>query len=142
MLILDLVARSAATEAFRAAVEQFCRTGAPGPVLEFDPRCPPVKVERTLIQMLQAFPSLPIARVAVQGSSGCEFFRGTVQITAEEQSTAVQFEWNCRWKAEEMGWVDWFGLPDQSRAAREFGHDCFRVWKVVSDQGAMAGTAA
>lgn len=133
MFILDLLARSTVTDAFRAAVERFCRTGEPGSALRFDPRCPPVKVERTLTQLLKAFPSVPIERVEIDGSSGCEFFRGTVQVTTAERSTSVEFEWNCRWKAEQMGWKDWFGLPDQTRAARELGHDCFRVWKVVSD---------
>ncbi|HEX8695519.1 MAG TPA: hypothetical protein VF746_24110, partial [Longimicrobium sp.] len=40
----------------------------------------------------------------------------------------VRFVWDCKWKAEQHGWHDYFGFPDQGRAAREFGYDCFRAW--------------
>ena len=38
------------------------------------------------------------------------------------------FTWCCRWRAEQEGWKDYFGFPDQIRAAREFGWDCFQRW--------------
>jgi hypothetical protein len=132
MLILDLLARSAAAEGFRTAVEAFVRTGEPGDALRFDAYAPPVKVERTLIQLLTAHASLPIDAVTIHAASGCEFFRGTLEATAAEERLTVEFEWNCRWKAEQMGWKDWFGFADQTRAARELGHDCFRVWAPVA----------
>lgn len=128
MPILDYLARSAASTTFRTAVEHFVRTEQPNAHVAFEPHCPPVKVGRTLIRVLEAYPELEIERVAIDAESGCEFFTGRAVIRAAASSRVVSFEWNCRWKAEQMGWVDWFGLPDQGRAAREFGHDCFRVW--------------
>jgi hypothetical protein len=128
MPILDYLARSRATDPFRHAVERFVRTGQPNELVAYDFRCPPVKVERTLIKMLESFADLPIERVAIEARSGCEFFKGTATMEAGGRTIRVRFEWNCRWKAEQMGWADWFGLPDQIRAAREFGHDCFSTW--------------
>jgi hypothetical protein len=128
MPILDYLARSRATDSFRSAVERFVRSGQPNELVVYDFRCPPVKVERTLTKMLESFADLPIERVEIDGRSGCEFFKGTAMIEASGRTIRVRFEWNCRWKAEQMGWADWFGLPDQIRAAREFGHDCFSTW--------------
>lgn len=139
MPIADHLARSGSTEAFRLAVEQFVRTCQPGPRVIFDYRCPPVKVERTLTKILVEYPDLPIERVTLDATSGCEFFRGRATIEAGVRTVIVHFEWNCRWKAEQMGWADWFGLPDQIRAAREFGYDCFRVW---NEEPAAVTTAA
>jgi hypothetical protein len=128
MQITDRLAGSGATRAFCDAVELFLRTQLPNPRLDFDQRCPPVKVERVLTRLLEAYPALAIERVSLDARSGCEFFRGTASIEIGEQTARVHFEWNCRWKAEQLGWTDWFGMPDQARAAREFGHDCFRTW--------------
>jgi hypothetical protein len=128
MPITDALSRSGSTDAFRVGVEQFLRSCQPNDLVVFDFRCPPVKVERTVHKILVSFPDLPIERITLDATSGCEFFRGRATIDAGEQSVSVRFEWNCRWKAEQMGWADWFGLPDQMRAAREFGYDCFRVW--------------
>ena len=47
-------------------------------------------------------------------------------------SSGVQvfdFVWDCRWRAEREGYVDYFGFPDQARAAREFDWQCFQVWQ-------------
>jgi hypothetical protein len=129
MPILDYLERSASSAAFRSAVEEFVQSGLPSEEVAFDVRCPPVKVERTLIKILEAYPSVPIERVTIDATSGCEFFTGRAEIEAETGTLAVRFEWNCRWKAEQLGWKDWFGFPDQTRAAREFGHDCFRTWR-------------
>ena len=35
-----------------------------------------------------------------------------------------------RWRAEQQGWVDAFGFPDQIRAADEFGWNCFHRWQL------------
>lgn len=120
--------RSAATEPFRDALAEFLRTAQPNARIVFDLRAPPVKVERTLTKILEAYPALPIERVEIDAISGCEHFRGHARIEAGARTLRVRFEWNCRWKAEQLGWTDWFGLPDQARAAREHGYDCFRVW--------------
>ena len=135
MPLRELLARSAATAAFHAAVEEFLRTGAPNAAVAFEPFAPAVKVERTLSKLLEAEPELPIERVELRGSSGCEFYRGELRVESEAGERHVRFEWNCRWRAVEQGWTDYFGFPDQARAAREFGYDCFRVWQPLAEPG-------
>jgi hypothetical protein len=126
MTILECLQRSAATDPFRAAVEDFVRTGRSGALLRFGYGCPPVKVERTLMKVLEEYRTLPLESIEVDGASGCEFFRGTAILRAAGEERRVRFWWDCKWKAQQEGWTDWFGFPDQTRAAREFGHDCFR----------------
>ena len=36
-----------------------------------------------------------------------------------EDVRTVRFHWDCKWKAQQEGWSDYFGFPDQMRAARE-----------------------
>lgn len=128
----DVLERSNVTPEFRAAVRQFLKDRRDNPRIRFDAGCPNVKVERLLVQALQAYPDLSIDSVAVEARSGCEFFRGDLRIEADGDTRQVRFEWNCRWRAEEMGWTDAFGFADQARAAREFGHDCFREWEEIA----------
>jgi hypothetical protein len=120
--------RSAATEAFRDAVRRFQRDGRACERVSFNLPSPAVKVERTLAKVLEAYPELAIERVEIHASSGCEYFRGTATVHAAGESRSVKFDWDCRWRAEAQGWRDYFGFPDQARAAREFGWDCFRAW--------------
>ena len=126
MTILEYLKRSAATEEFRAAIADFVRTGRSSQTVRFGYGCPAVKVERTITKVLEEYPELPLESIEVEGSSGCEFFRGTATLRAAGEQRRVRFWWDCKWKAQEQGWTDWFGFPDQTRAAREFGHDCFR----------------
>jgi hypothetical protein len=128
MSLSDFLQRSGATAAFQDAVRAFQRTGVPNDRVAFDVYAPPVKVERALTKMLEEYPELPIEWVEISGSSGCEFFRGKLMIHAGEASRGVHFHWDCKWKAVQQGWTDYFGFPDQARAAREFGYDCFRDW--------------
>ena len=121
--------RSAATDGFRQAVSRFLRDGRPCDRVTFNHPSPAVKVERTLARVLQAYPDLAIERVEIQATSGCEFFRGTALVHAAGETRRVRFDWDCRWRAEQQGWRDYFGFPDQARAAREFGWDCFRSWE-------------
>jgi hypothetical protein len=123
--------RSAATESFRQAVGRFLRDGRSCERVSFNHPSPPVKVERTLAKVLEAYPELPVERVEIHASTGCEFFRGTATIHAAGEERLVRFDWDCRWRAEAEGWRDYFGFPDQARAAREFGWDCFRGWQEV-----------
>jgi hypothetical protein len=129
MTIRDFLQRSSATAAFHDALNAFGRSGAPNDRLAFDAFSPPVKVERTLIKMLEAYPELAIERVEIRGNSGCEYYAGKLTIHALEGERQVHFHWDCKWRAQQQGWVDYFGFPDQTRAAREFGYDCFREWK-------------
>ena len=53
-----------------------------------------------------------------------------VQLHREmEGERQVRFHWDCKWRAQQEGWVDYFGFPDQIRAAREFGWRCFERWE-------------
>jgi hypothetical protein len=128
-MILELLDRSGATEPFRDALVRFLGAGRPNDRVRFGPRCPAIKVQRTLTRVLLEYPDLPIESIDVDAASGCEFFRGRVTLHAGAESRAVTFDWDCKWRAEQEGWRDWFGFPDQARAAREFDWDCFRVWE-------------
>ena len=124
--------RSGATPAFREAADRFLRTGRPNERIEFDAYSPPVKIERALIKALVEYPALPIESIEFQANSGCEHFRGTLLLRTAEEEREVRFNWDCKWKAQQLGWADWFGFPDQARAAREYGWDCFRT---LSEEG-------
>ncbi|CAN5686384.1 hypothetical protein BH23GEM6_BH23GEM6_05120 [soil metagenome] len=132
MTLLDLLGHSRATPVFAAAVAEFLRSNRSSDHLQFGPGCPPVKVERTLMQILKASPDLEIERIEVRATSGCEYFRGELIAYTPDAPLTVRFEWNCKWRAQQQGWTDYFGFPDQARAAREFGHDCFRTWNAMT----------
>lgn len=134
MTLRDFAARSRATPAFLDAIDVFQRDHRPSKLVRFHERAPSVKVERALTQLIAKHPDLAIESVRVEGTSGCEFFRGEIHLVAHGEARCIRFHWDCRWKAEQMGWQDYFGYPDQIRAAREFGHDCFRDWEIVSPQ--------
>ncbi len=131
MDLTTFLQRSQATAPFREAVARFLRDGRTSELVSFNAPSPSVKVERTLTKMLEAYPDLPIERVEIQAATGCEFFRGTLALHAGGEERRVRFDWDCRWRAEREGWSDYFGYPDQARAAREFGWDCFRAWDEV-----------
>jgi len=139
MTIRDFLERSSATPAFQDAIRAFMRTGAANDRVGFAAYSPPVKIERTLTKMLAAYPELAIDRVEIRGSSGCEYFSGKLTISALDGEREVLFHWDCKWRAQQQGWVDYFGFPDQTRAAREFGYECFREWtEARATQGVMA----
>lgn len=128
MKIFDLLDGSSATEPFRDAVQRFVREGRPNDRLAFNRECPAVKVERTLVRALEEYPALEVESIVIHGSSGCEFFRGWMDVHTANEVRRVSFHWDCKWKAQEMGWHDYFGFPDQMRAARELPYACFRAW--------------
>lgn len=132
MILSQLLERSRASEAFRDSVAAFVSDSRPNDRVTFDPYSPAVKVERTLTKLLEEHPELEIERVEIEGSSGCEFYRGELRIHTMEGMRRVRFHWDCKWRALQEGWTDYFGFPDQARAAREFGHDCFRTWQSES----------
>jgi hypothetical protein len=139
-MIHTFVERASATAAFREALTEFVRTGAPSDRVRFDYRSPPVKVERVLTKLLASCADLPVEAVEIDGSSGCEFYRGEATVmVAGGVARRILFRWDCRWRAMEQGWTDYFGFPDQTRAAREFGYDCFQTWEdVAAGEGAPA----
>lgn len=89
---------------------------------------PTVKVLRVVAQLLSHHPDLIIQSVSVEGVSGCSDFRGIMRVECLDGIREFEFAWDCKWRAMQAGWTDHFGFPDQIRAAREFGHRCFRTW--------------
>lgn len=128
MPLSDFLQRSEATPAFQAAVASFLRTGQPNERVGFDHYSPPVKVERALTKALETYPDLPIESFEIEGTSGCEYYRGELVLRTRGEEVRVRFNWDCKWRALQEGWTDYFGFPDQIRAARQFGYDCFKVW--------------
>lgn len=128
-LLQSLLDASGVTPELRADIETYARLGEAGRVVV--PRHHPrVKVLRLLAQLLHAERALSIDRVEVEGRSGCSDYSGTLLVhTTDGNTRAFDFTWCCAWRAEQQGWRDGWGLPDQMRAAHEFGWDCFEVWK-------------
>jgi hypothetical protein len=126
--LAELLAESRASDAFKADVIRFLTAGSADRlnVRGFAPR---VKVARLIKHMLANHPELDIEHVALEGQSGCSDFAGTVRVATSSETRVFDFVWCCRWRAEQEGWVDYFGFPDQMRAAREYDWRCFRVWQ-------------
>ncbi len=123
-----IVAASRATEEFKADLRAFLHhTSVPRVVTTR--RSPSVKVERVLAQLLAMHPELAIQSVRIDAHSGCSDFSGVIEVEVESALRRFEFTWCCRWRAEQEGFVDYFGFPDQIRAANEFGFRCFRDWR-------------
>jgi hypothetical protein len=135
-----IIERSRAIDSFKSDVRRF-RQGLETERIRIDGYAPRVKVERVLAQLLAAEGELPIERVEISGRSGCSDFIGTVAIETPTERRVVDFVWCCRWRAEQEGWTDYFGFPDQMRAAREFGWQCFERWN-VREVGPLARESA
>jgi hypothetical protein len=129
--IEELLSESSAAESFKSDVIRFLETGK-AELLDIRGYAPRVKVTRLLKHVLASLPDLHIEQMFVKAQSGCSDFVGTVEIATPTERKAFEFVWCCRWRAEEEGWLDYFGFPDQMRAAREFDWRCFRVWKPLS----------
>jgi hypothetical protein len=125
-----LLNRSRATERFKADVSRFLREGA-APRIELARPAPPLKVERLLLHLLETECDLEIDRIRIRGRSGCSDFHGVVRVETTGGVLAFEFTWCCRWRAESAGLRDFFGFPDQIRAASEFQWRCFKEWRVL-----------
>lgn len=134
MIPPEFLDRSRATVSFRTAAAAFARDGRPNEQIRFNAYSPPVKVARTLTKMLEEHADLEVESVEIDAASGCEFYRGELRIHTPQGVRRVEFHWDCKWKAAQEGWTDYFGFPDQIRAAREFGYDCFRSWNAVEEK--------
>lgn len=131
----ELLEASRATPEFQDAVRALAR-GENQDRIDFNWGSPPVKVLRLITKMLEMLPREPIEKVRIKGVSGCSTFTGVA--TLEPGDLAIDFEWDCRWRAEQEDWRDCFGDPDQMRAAHEYGYQCFRTFNV---QHAATGPA-
>ena len=126
-----ILAKSRAAETFKTAVRSFCEKGG-SEHIRVEGFAPPVKVRRLLAHMLATEAHLPIERISLRGRSGCSDFVGTVKVQTATGTHAYEFVWDCRWRAEQEGWTDCFGFPDQMRAAREYDWRCFERWQPVN----------
>jgi hypothetical protein len=126
----QIVTASSATDEFKHAVRSFAATGKADRIV-VTRRVPPVKVLRVMAQLLSAEPDLAVSAVRVHAFSGCSDFVGLLDVESPEGNRRFEFAWDCAWRAAQEGWVDYFGFPDQIRAAREFGWRCFRAWQEV-----------
>jgi hypothetical protein len=123
----ELMAHSHAADAFKADVRAYA-AHEPASRLTVARHVPRVKVLRVLAHLFETSPELEIERAHVDAASGCADFRGVLTVETRTGRFAYDFVWDCHWRARQEGWVDCFGLPDQIRAAREFGHRCFERW--------------
>jgi len=124
-----LLAASRATTAFRTDLTSYESRQAADRISTIG-AAPRVKVLRAIAQLLHAESTIEIDRVSVRGVSGCADFVGELVATdAAGETHRFQFEWNCEWKARQLGYTDFFGFPDQIRAANEFGWQCFARWE-------------
>jgi hypothetical protein len=126
----QLLARSRAADTFKNAVRSYCATGGADGI-QVEGYAPQIKVRRLLAQMLSTEPHLPIEGISLRGRSGCSDFVGTVRVHTGSETRVYEFVWDCRWRAEQEGWTDCFGYPDQIRAAREYDWRCFVRWEPV-----------
>lgn len=118
----SLLMASAATEDFRDSVAALA-SGGPHPHVKFVRAVPRVKALRAVMKLLEQEPRLSIREVEIDGQSGCSDFTGSLKVNGGEAEFA--FAWDCRWRAETEGWMTWYGVSDQQRAAQEFGYQCF-----------------
>lgn len=126
----QILTRSQAADAFKAAVRRYCANGG-SEHIHVEGFAPSIKVRRLLAHILSAEAHLPIERILLRGRSGCSDFVGTVQVHTASEARVFEFVWDCRWRAEQEGWTDYFGFPDQIRAAREYDWRCFARWEAV-----------
>jgi hypothetical protein len=125
-----ILERSRAAESFKTAVRSFSNRGGTE-AIQVEGHAPSIKVRRLLAHILSTESHLPIERISLRAQSGCSDFVGTVKIHTDDSTHVYDFVWDCRWRAEQEGWTDYFGFPDQIRAAREYDWNCFERWTPV-----------
>ena len=128
--IEQILAKSRAAEPFKTAVRSY-HNGGGAEHIRVDGYAPSIKVRRLLTHILASEPNLAIERITLRGRSGCSDFVGTVKVHTATETRTFEFVWDCRWRAEQLGWTDCFGFPDQIRAAREYDWRCFERWEAV-----------
>lgn len=124
----ERLAASAATAEFREALAAF-GLGQPQDRLTVRGDAPLIKVQRVLTKLFEELPEHPIERVTIEARSGCSNYTGRLRV--EPGGIEYEFDWDCEWKARQVGYV-LLGWANQRRAAEEFGYDCFRVFSRVA----------
>lgn len=123
----DLLSRSQASETFKAAVKAL-EADRPQDRIQFNPGAPKVKVLRVIMKLIEARPEMTLESIDLQAVSGCSNFTGNAVV--QPGDIEIDFNWDCAWRAKQEGWTDAFGDPDQIRAAREFGYQCFEKFEI------------
>lgn len=124
----EILAASAATEDFKDAMRGLS-AGTPHTAIEFNEASPPIKVLRFAMKLLDMNPEIEFSSLQIEGESSCAGYVGTA--TAQPGDMTIEFDWDCAWKADECGWKDAFGDPNQLRAAQTFGYQCFKTFSAV-----------
>ena len=137
MDLTPFLAASRASAEFVADVLRYCTHGA-APRVRTVRYAPAIKVQRLLAHLLATEPHLDIEGISIDGYSGCSDFRGVVEVQTADGPYRFEFVWDCRWRAEQEGWTDYFGFPDQIRAAQEYGWRCFHQWRAVEPESLPA----
>ncbi len=119
--VAELLDASKATDAFKTAVRMLEQNKMDGQITFTGP---PVKALRVICKLLETYPDRVIDRVSIKGRSGCSNYTGQAVVSPGDD--VIAFDWDCAWRAGECGWTDFWGNPDQMRAAREYGYQCFR----------------
>jgi hypothetical protein len=132
MHLTDILDESAATAEFKAAVRSV-QDRTRTPLVASTRPVPHVKIVRLLTHLLSAERDLEIEAVHIHADSGCSDFTGIIDVTCVDAVKRFSFTWDCAWRAQEEGWTDCFGFPDQMRAAREYDWRCFKSWQAVDE---------
>jgi hypothetical protein len=128
----QILAKSRAAESFKSAVRSY-HANRWTDHIRIEGHAPTVKVKRLLTQVLASESHLPIERVSLRARSGCSDFVGIVEVHTATDTLVFEFTWDCRWRAEQEGWTDCFGFPDQIRAAQEYDWQCFERWEQAGE---------
>lgn len=124
-----LLARSSADESFKAAINQFC-SDKRSDLIQYPAGSPRIKILRVLMKLLEEFPNEPITDVHIEAKSTCSTYAGYVEFGPNRSK--VRFKWDCLWKAKQEGLVTWYGEPDQTKAAKTFGYQCFEEFQQIT----------
>jgi hypothetical protein len=124
----QILSRSCASARFKADLLAFS-SWSDSHSITMTRNVPRIKVIRLVNQLLHAHPEWAVERLHIDARSGCSDFVGTATVEGAGESRVIEFAWDCRWRAEQQGWVDAYGFPDQIRAADEFGWNCFQRWE-------------
>lgn len=124
----QILSRSSASARFKADLASYSAYAEPA-TITLTRNVPRIKVIRLVNHLLNAHPEWAIERLHIDARSGCSDFVGTVTVEGAGESRSFEFAWDCRWRAEQQGWLDAYGFPDQIRAADEFGWNCFERWQ-------------
>ncbi|KAA3619961.1 MAG: hypothetical protein DWQ05_04340 [Calditrichaeota bacterium] len=125
----ELLNASRATDAFKSALTNFLKTPTANANIRYQVGTPAVKIVRTIMKLLEEFPLLPIESVSIKANSGCSTFAGEIHV--EPENKKFKFLWDCQWRALENDVKNNWGMPDQIKAAQDFGYQCFKLFEEV-----------